>query len=129
MYQFPKDLYTDVRIEETASTYFFVKNGDVEADSGTSVTGAIIRVYDGTMWYTGTTNNIAAIQAEIDNLATLATPNPDILKDPVVAAFEVNQDTVLRFEGEKDLRKVPMKKQKGLFFLIWRNVWTSPFRK
>lgn len=107
MYQFPKDLYVDVRIEETDRTSFFVKNGDVESDTATSVTGAIIRVYDGTMWYTGTTNDIAGIQAEIDNLATLATPNPDILKDPVVAAFEVHKDTVLRFDGENDIRKVP----------------------
>ena len=114
MYQFPKDLYTDVRIEETDSTNFFVKNGDVEADSATSVTGAIIRIYDGTMWYTGTTNDIAGIQAEIDNLATLATPNPDILNDPEVAAFETNKDTVLLYEGENDLRKVPREKAKEL---------------
>ncbi len=114
MYQFPKDLYTDVRIEEAAYTNFYVKNGDVESDSATSVTGAIIRVYDGTMWYTGTTNDIAGIQAEIDNLASLATPNPDILKDPVVAAFEANKDTVLLYEGDNDLRKVPREKTKEL---------------
>ena len=116
MYQFPIDLYTDVRIEETDSTNFFVKNGDVESDCATSVTGAIIRIYDGTMWYTGTTNDIAGIQAEIDNLATLATPNPDILKDPVVAAFEVNKDTVLLYEGDTDLRKLPREKTKELIF-------------
>lgn len=116
MYQFPKDLYTDVRIEETTRTNFYVKNGDVESDSATSVTGAIIRVYDGTMWYTGTTNDIAGIQGEIDNLATLATPNPDILKDPVVAAFEANKDTVLLYEDEDDLRKIPRDKTKELIF-------------
>lgn len=114
MYQFPKDLYTDVRIEESAHSTFFVKNGDVESDSATSETGAIIRVYDGTMWYTGTTNDIAGIQKEIDNLASLATPNPDILNDPVVAAFEANKDTVLLYEGDNDLRKVPREQSKAL---------------
>lgn len=71
MYQFPKDLYCDVRIEETYHTNYYVQNDEVEADSVTTETGAMIRVFDGTMWYTG-------IQKEIDNLAALATPNPDL---------------------------------------------------
>lgn len=78
MYQFPKDLYCDVRIEETYHTNYYIQNGEVEADSVTTETGAMIRVFDGTMWYTGSTNDIAGIQKEIDNLAALATPNPDL---------------------------------------------------
>ena len=106
MYQFPKDLYTDVRIEESYYTNYYVQNGDVESDSVTSELGAMIRVFDGTMWYTGSTNDINGIQKEIDNLASLATPNPDILKNPTVAAYEVNKATVLSFTGENDVRTI-----------------------
>ena len=106
MYPFPKDLYVDVRIEETYNTNYYVQNGDVETDFAITETGAMIRVFDGTMWYTGSTNDVAGIQKEIDNLASLATPNPDILKDPTVASYEVNKATVLSFTGEKDIRNI-----------------------
>ncbi len=106
MYQFPKNLYVDVRIEETFNTNYYVQNGDVETDFSITETGAMIRVFDGTMWYTGSTNDMDGIQKEIDNLASLATPNPDILKDPTVAAYEVNKATVLSFTGEKDIRNI-----------------------
>ena len=79
MYQFPKDLYADVRIEENYNLWLGVKNGDLDSDGSTKEAGAFIRVFDGTMWYTGTTNKLDEIQKELDNLATLATPNPDIL--------------------------------------------------
>jgi len=114
MYQFPKDLYCDVRIEETYNTSYFVQNDNVETDFATTETGAMIRVYDGTMWYTGNTNDMDGIQKEIDNLASLATPNPDILKDPTVAAYEVNKATVLSFTGEKDLRNITREQRIGL---------------
>ncbi len=106
MYQFPKDLYTDVRIEETYESGYAVQNDDIISDSSSTVIGAMIRVFDGTMWYTASTNDIDGIQAEIDNLATLATPNPDILNHPVVAAYETNTDTVLRYTGDKDIRNI-----------------------
>ncbi len=114
MYQFPKDLYCDVRIEETYNTNYFVQNGNVDIDFTTTETGAMIRVFDGTMWYTGSTNDIAGIQKEIDNLASLATPNPDILKDPTVAAYEVNKETILSFTGEKDIRNITREQRIGL---------------
>lgn len=114
MYQFPKDLYTDVRIEETYRTRYYVQNGDPEEDSVTTETGAIIRVFDGTMWYTGSTNDIDGIQKEIDNLASLATPNPDILQHEVVAAYEVNKATVLAFTGAKDIRNVTREERLSL---------------
>lgn len=114
MYQFPNDLYVDVRIEESYNTYYFVKNGDVEADSSVNVTGAIIRVFDGNLWYTGSTNDIDGIQKEIDNLASLATPNPDILSHPTVAAYEVNKAAILTFTGDKDIRNISRKQRTAL---------------
>ena len=114
MYQFPKDLYVDVRIEETYSSGYSVQNDEVKSDSITTVTGAMIRVFDGTMWYTGSTDNIDGIQSEIDNLSSLATPNPDILNHPVVAAYEANVDTVLQYTGDKDIRTISREKRISL---------------
>ncbi len=107
MYRFPKDLYVDVRIEETTNEVFGIRNGEVERNSAMSEVGAMIRVYDGTLWYTSVTNDLHKIQDEIDNLATLAKPNPDILKDPVIAKLQVHNVTELHFEGERDCRNVP----------------------
>ena len=106
MYIFPKDLYTDVRIEEMYDLWNNWKNKEIESDSMTKETGAIIRVYDGTMWYSCTTNNIDEIQKEIDNLATIATKNPDVYEDSMVMNFEVNNDTVICFDGDKDIRNI-----------------------
>lgn len=113
-YDFPKNLYTDVRIEETANAGYGVRNGEVEQNSAIRVTGAMIRVYDGELWYTSTTNDIDSIQQEIDNLATLAKPKPDILKDPVVARFEVHKAKELRYEGDKDIRRVTREEREAL---------------
>jgi len=113
MYQFPKDLYADVRIEENYNLWLGVKNGDLDSDGSTKEAGAFIRVFDGTMWYTGTTNKLDEIQKELDNLATLATPNPDILNHPMVKLLEVNKDTVF-IDGAVDVRKVAREDWKAL---------------
>ena len=114
MYQFPKDLYADVRIEETYNLWLSVQNGDLDSDGSTKQTGAFIRVFDGTMWYTGTTNDLDEIQKELDNLATLATPNPGILTHPMVKMLEVHKENVIRFDGEDDIRKVTRTQWKEL---------------
>lgn len=106
MYKFPKDLYADVRIEETSSSNIYIKNGEVENNIAISSIGAIVRVYDGEMWYSSVTNDIAAIQDEIDNLTQLAKPNPGIWDDPMVRNLEVNQAALLIYDGDNDLRKV-----------------------
>lgn len=114
MYQFPKDLYADVRIEETFEFGMGIRNGEMEADGIAEELGAFVRVFDGNMWYTSTTNDIEGIQAELDNLATLATPNPDIFEHPMVKMLQVHQDTVLKFDGEKCLKNVSRAQRKDL---------------
>ncbi len=106
MYKFPKDLYADVRIEEKSSSNIYIKNGEVENNMAISSVGAIVRVYDGEMWYSSVTNDIASIQDEIDNLAKLAKPNPGIVNDPMVKNLQVNQISLLVYDGDNDLRKV-----------------------
>lgn len=114
MYKFPKGLYADVRVEERYNLWFNVWNDDVQGDGFMEEEGAIIRVYDGKMWYTSTTNNLEEIQMELDNLATLATPNPDIENDPVVKKFQVHKDEVLHFAGEKNVKNVTRDEWKAL---------------
>ncbi len=78
MYVFPKGLYSDIRIEHSCSANYSVSNGDVKQNSETTVGGAMIRVYDGKLWYTSVTNDLDTIQSELDSLAAIAEPDPDI---------------------------------------------------
>ncbi len=103
-YHFPKDLYTDVRIEETYKVQLVKFNGELVTDRTVSECGALIRVYDGNLWYTSSTDGIDGIQQEIDALAELAKPNPEIYSDPAVALLEVNVDERLQYEGENNLK-------------------------
>ncbi len=105
-YNFPKDLYTDVRIQNTKSAYFQLRDNEVENNSEVETKTAMIRVFDGKMWYTSQTDNIDAIQEKIDNLALLAKPNPKILNNKIVKNLGDRKDIVLVFTGERDLRNL-----------------------
>ena len=114
MYRFPEGLYADIRIEHTEDASYSVQNNEVMSDCEAAVEGAMIRVYDGKMWYTGVTNQLDDIQKELDSLAALAEPNPDIENDPMVKLLEVNRDTVMLFEGGNDNRKITREQRKAL---------------
>lgn len=114
MYDFPKGLYADIRIEKTCTAAYRVQNGEVKENSEATVTGAMIRVFDGKLWYTSVTNELKDIQKELDALAAIAEPDPDIENDPVVKMFEVHKDKVLLFEGERDIRKVTRPQREAL---------------
>ena len=113
MLNFPKDLYADVRIEEVTETVIAYENGKLRQNKESSTKGAFLRVYDGKRWYYCATTALEELQKELDGLAAMATPNADILSDPVVRRFQVNKDVVIRFE-DKDLRKVPNKEKLAL---------------
>ena len=107
-YKFPKDLYTEVRIEDTNSANFFMQNDDVLSNGEVKVKGAIIRVFDGNLWYTAETNDTdtKSIQTKIDELSKLAIPNPAILENPIVKNFSVNKAKILKFQGKDNLRNL-----------------------
>ena len=105
-FRFPKDLYADVRIEESYQIWLHQENGEVKSDGDLSEVGAIVRVFDGNLWYTATTNSLDEIQGQLDDLAKMAKPNPDVLENEIVKSYEVHRDVRMNYEGENDLRKV-----------------------
>lgn len=98
MYKFPKDLYTDVRIETVFETNITLENFDLKQNKVKKDTGAMIRIFDGRRWYYSVTTSMSTLQKEIDRLAGMATPNLEIYNHPVVEKMEVNQDICLQFE-------------------------------
>lgn len=114
MYNFPKDLFTEVRIETTESSRYRIRNGETEENAKTKATGAMIRVFDGNMWYSSITNDLNTIQDEIDSLASLATPNKNIYDDPVIKNFGSNKANLIKYNGKDDIRKVSRKEREEL---------------
>ncbi|MBF4695744.1 TldD/PmbA family protein [Fusibacter ferrireducens] len=100
MYIFPKDLYVDVRIEESFDTKISFKKKCLIEQKIRKNTGAFIRVFDGKRWYYSSISEVDLVQEQIDKLAQMATPNPHILEHPVVQKFEVNQTSKLNYANE-----------------------------
>jgi TldD protein len=97
MFKFPKNLYTDVRIEsvyETAISYMLNKS---EENKIKKYRGAFIRIFDGGRWYYCATTNIDGLQGEIDSLAALAKKNPGILKDKTIKKMQVNKGSCINY--------------------------------
>lgn len=113
MIKFPEGLFADVRIEETASTALTYVAGQWQSNRTRRQKGAFIRVYDGKMWYYASTTELDRLQEELDALAAMATPNPDILSDPVVKRHQANKDRVIRF-AEDSVADVPHEKKEEL---------------
>ncbi|MCC6871457.1 MAG: hypothetical protein IT351_03650 [Candidatus Fermentibacter sp.] len=84
MLNFPRGLYSDVRIEEVWSTSAGLVLGKLEQFVSRHYRAAFIRVWDGVRWYYASTSSVDSIQSELDSLAAMASPAEDILDDPVV---------------------------------------------
>lgn len=106
MYRFPEGFYTDVREEKVVSTAIMIEKGVLKQNKTKKEQGVIIRLYDGRRWYIGSTTELEKVQEEIDALARMAVPCPQIQEDPVVAKYEVNRETQLRYQ-DCDLSRVP----------------------
>jgi len=105
MYQFPKDLYTDVRIETVAITNITLENYQVTQNKAKTDIGAMIRIYDGSRWYYSATTDVENVQQEIDALAKMAVPNTEVYNTPVVKRLEVNVEKAFTYE-ETDVSKI-----------------------
>ena len=105
-FKFPAGLYADVRIEDTKTAWYNMQDEEVLGNGEVSLKGAMIRIFDGKLWYTAETNDIDKIQKKIDELAKLATPDPKILENPIVKNFSVNKADIRKFQGKKSLRNL-----------------------
>lgn len=110
MFNFPKGLFVDVRIENVKTTDIEIRNGELAANRTRNESGAMVRVYDGRRWFYSAVSDVTSVQAEIDELAAMAAYNPDIDNDPVVKLMEANTGRRLRYE-DNDLSKVPNKEK------------------
>lgn len=140
MFKFPENLFSDVRIEETFSTTIAFEAGDWTSNRTRRQTGAFIRVYDGKMWYYAATTDLNRIQDELDSLAAMATPNADILNDPVVKRHQANKDKLIRFT-ENCIKDVPHEEKERVVrhahdlltgkegVAMVQSVYTDEFRK
>ena len=108
---FPENLYTEVRIEDTFTSYYYLKNDKVEENGETNVIGAKIRVFDGKMWYTSVTNDLNSIQNEIDSLALVARQNKNIQKNRIVKNLGSCKAKVLKFQDEKSVRNITVEQK------------------
>ena len=97
MLKFRQGYYADVRVEDRFDTHIVLRDGNLEECKASRVKRAFLRVYDGEMWYYASTSDTENLQRELDGLYAAAQPSAGISDDPVVRAFEVNQDVCLRF--------------------------------
>ena len=99
MFEFQDGFYADVRIEDRYSARIRYRNGAMEESTQSSVKKAFIRVYDGKMWYYSSVCDTGHIQAELDKLYAMATPDADILSSPVVSRLQANRNPAADASG------------------------------
>lgn len=104
MYSFPKNLYTDVRIEDASVSEITYQNGELMQNLKRNHKGGLIRIFDGKRWYYSSTTDIDNIQEEINKLALMAKENENIMNNPVVKKFEVNSGEFFQFKENNILR-------------------------
>jgi TldD protein len=114
MYNFPENLYSDVRTEDVFETRIVITNGTLEEMKEKSYKGAFIRVFDGKKWYYAATSDIKGIQKELDALAEIAVKNDAIENNPVVKKFEINKGVFCEFTGDKDIKNTSIEAKKEL---------------
>jgi len=110
MYNFPKNLYTDVRIENVFSTIIYYENNKLVQNKEKIENGAMVRVFDGKKWYYSSVSDLDNIQNEIDSLSKIAAANPDILDNEVVKSLEIHKDVCLKY-SENDVSKISNEKK------------------
>lgn len=108
MYKFPKDLYTDVRLENVFSTTIYYENSVLVQNKSKVEKGAMVRVFDGTRWYYSSITNLDDIQKEIDSLANMATSNPNIINNEVVKRLEIHNKVYLKYK-DNDISQISNK--------------------
>lgn len=113
MIQFRDGFYADIRTEDRFRTVISYKTGVLEEMLTRVERRAFLRVYDGKLWYYASVTDLDHIQKTLDGLYAAATPNKDILSDPIVDRFERNRDTVMSFT-DCSVRDIPANEKQAL---------------
>ena len=113
MYNFPKNLYTDVRIEDVSVSEITYQNGELIQNLKRNHLGGFIRIFDGERWYYSSTTHINKLQEEINELSLMAHENEHIDENPIVKKFEVNQGEFLQFK-DNDILKISQEEKQNL---------------
>lgn len=108
MYDFPKNFYSDVRIEREYHSMVRIEMGRLEEIKESTDVGAFIRLFDGDKWYYSSTTELEAINQELAKLSRLAKENPEIGSNPVVQKHQVNKGKHCKFEANS-VKAVPLK--------------------
>ena len=127
-YRFPKDLYADVRLEQTFETLIHYRQGELINLRERRVNAAFVRLYDGQRWYLGAVADPDEVQAELDALAAMARPNPRIALDPLVARAQVNRGRQLS-SARDDISRVGRQKKPALLQSYFPLLEASPHLK
>lgn len=113
MFNFPKNLYTDVRLENVFTSEITYENGELRQNLKRNLKGGFIRIFDGQRWYYSSTTDVDNIQEEINKLALMAKENENIMDDPVVKNFQVNKGEFFHF-NENDILKISQEEKLDL---------------
>ena len=72
MLKFPRDLYSDVRVEDVAETTLVLEDGELKQCTESRRRGAFVRVYDGKRWYKPSVATLCdlcnALETSADNI-------------------------------------------------------------
>lgn len=110
---FREGFYADVRVEDRSNTVIRYLNGILQESKMRNEKRAFLRVYDGKLWYYASVTDVDHLQKTLDGLYEAATPNPDILSDPIVRRFEKNRAKEMRF-SDRSVRSVPTEEKNAL---------------
>jgi TldD protein len=113
MFNFPKNLYTDVRLENVFTNEITYENGELRQNLKRNLKGGFIRIFDGQRWYYSSTTDVDNIQEEINKLELMAKENENIMDDPVVKNFQANKGEFFHF-NENDISKISQEEKLDL---------------
>ena len=107
MFVFKSGFYADVRIENGFKTVISFVDGKAKEIKEREERRAFVRVFDGKLWYYGSTTDPDEAQKLLDSLYEKATAKEGIERSRLVAKFEVNSDVIMRFMPEC-VKNVPL---------------------
>ncbi|MCK5683825.1 TldD/PmbA family protein, partial [bacterium] len=113
MYQFPEEVYSDIRIEDIDESMIAYTTGNLDQYKSRKYQAAFIRVFDGNKWFYTALTELDNIQKELDTLAEFAVRDQAISENPVVKGFEANKGKFITFDAD-DISKVTMEEKNKL---------------